>query len=210
MASERPGPETATPQRCSVAYFTDTVCCGKLGSRTPAVHPHSLTAFYICTWVTTRLWMIAFRYMQNMGSWAAARLQTPIKLSHSHSLTAYSDCTQVKNAPVDYIASRYMQSMGSWAAACLQETHNLHCQLIALESFQVVWRFLMRLFHPRSPDVLFVENRVFKSRPIHQRQSDWDTQRIYASAFNHVHSMPRKMKGLLIHYRHVHHPWPRI
>ena len=192
MASERPGPETATPQRCSVAYFTDTVCCGKLGSRTPAVHPHSLTAFYICTWVTTRLWMIAFRYMQYMGRWAAARLQTPIKLSRSHALTAYSDCTQVTNAPVDYIASRYMQSMGSWAAACLQETHNLHCQLIALESFQVVWRVLMRLFHPRSPDVSFVENRVFQSRPIHQRQSDWDPQRNYASAFDNVHSMPRE------------------
>mmetsp|Transcript_13104 Transcript_13104/g.35683 ORF Transcript_13104/g.35683 Transcript_13104/m.35683 type:complete len:200 (-) Transcript_13104:342-941(-) len=36
MASLRPGPETATPHLCSVAYCTRTLCSGKLGSDRPS------------------------------------------------------------------------------------------------------------------------------------------------------------------------------
>jgi hypothetical protein len=36
MASLSPDPRTTTPQRCSVAYFTDTACCGNDGSTRPA------------------------------------------------------------------------------------------------------------------------------------------------------------------------------
>jgi hypothetical protein len=41
MASVRPGPLTTTPQRCSVAYLTDTWCCGKEGRVRPAGRQHS-------------------------------------------------------------------------------------------------------------------------------------------------------------------------